>query len=170
MIHYLLFPMLLLLLVIVQLTILELFSFGWIGIEISLIVVVYLGFHLDALRGGLLSLLLGFFLDCLTSAIFGLYMFLYVLIFFISNHVGGKIYAGKPAMIASFTALCTILEGLVIVLFYRFVFGADILDAIPKIFIPQAVVVGCLSPLFFILLQRFEVFLHVEDRRPARRI
>jgi len=170
MIHYLFLPMLLLFLVIVQFTILELFSFGWIGIEISLIVVVYLGFHLDALRGGLLSLLLGFFLDCLTSAIFGLYMFLYVLIFFISYHVGGKIYAGKPAMIASFTALCTILEGLVIVLFYRFVFGADILDAIPKIFIPQAVVVGCLSPLFFILLQRFEVFLHVEDRRSARRI
>ena len=170
MIHYLLLPMLLLFLVIVQFTILELFSFGWIGIEISLIVVVYLGFHLDALRGGLLSLLLGFFLDCLTSAIFGLYMFLYVLIFFISYHVGGKIYAGKPALIASFTALCTLLEGLVIVLFYRFVFGADIFDAIPKIFVPQAVVVGCLSPLCFILLQRFEVFLHVEDRRPARRI
>ncbi|MEK7242753.1 MAG: hypothetical protein AAB112_01105, partial [Thermodesulfobacteriota bacterium] len=141
MIHYLLLPMLLLLLVIVQITILELFSFGWIGIEISLIVVIYLGFHLDALRGGLLSLLLGFFLDCLTSAIFGLYMFLYVLIFYLSNIVGGKIYAGKPALIASFTALCTLLEGLVIVLFYRFVFGADILDAIPKIFVPQAVVV-----------------------------
>ncbi len=170
MIRYLLLPMLLLLLVIVQITILELFSFGWIGIEISLIVVIYLGFHLDALRGGVLSLLLGFFLDCLTSAIFGLYMFLYVLIFYLSNHVGGKIYAGKPALIASFTALCTLLEGLVIVLLYRFVFGADILDAIPKIFVPQAVVVGCLSPLFFILLQRFEVFLHVEDRRPARRI
>lgn len=170
MIHYLLLPMLLLLLVIVQITILELFSFGWIGIEISLIVVIYLGFHLDALRGGVLSLLLGFFLDCLTSAIFGLYMFLYVLIFFLSNHVGGKIYARKPALIASFTALCTLLEGLVIVLFYRFVFGADILDAIPKIFVPQAVVVGCLSPLCFILLQRFEVFWHVEDRRPARRI
>ena len=170
MIYYLLLPMLLLLLVIFQITILELFSFGWIGIELSLIVVIYLGFHLDALRGGLLSLLLGFFLDCLTSAIFGLYMFLYVLIFYLSNHVGGKIYAGKPAMIASFTALCTLLEGLVIVLFYRFVFGADILDAIPKIFVPQAVVVGCLSPLCFSLLQHFEVFLHVEDRRPARRI
>ncbi|OIP91001.1 MAG: hypothetical protein CO013_07075 [Syntrophobacterales bacterium CG_4_8_14_3_um_filter_58_8] len=170
MIHYLLLPMLLLLLVIVQFTILELFSFGWIGIEISLIVVVYLGFHLDALRGGLLSLLLGFFLDCLTSAIFGLYMFLYVLIFYLSNIVGGKIYAGKPALIASFTALCALLEGLMIVLFYRFVFGADILGAIPKIFVPQAVVVGCLSPLCFILLHRFEVFWHVEDRRPARRI
>ena len=95
MIYYLLLPMLLLLLVIFQITILELFSFGWIGIELSLIVVIYLGFHLNALRGGVLSLLLGFFLDCLTSAIFGLYMFLYVLIFYLSNIVGGKIYAGN---------------------------------------------------------------------------
>lgn len=170
MIRYLFLPMLLLLLVIVQITILELFSFGWIGIEISLIVVIYLGFHLDGLRGGLLSLLLGFFLDCLTSAIFGLYMFIYVLIFYLSNIVGRRIYAGNPGLIAFFTALCTLLEGLVIVLFYRFVFGADILDAIPKIFVPQAVVVGCLSPFCFVLLQRIEAFLHVEDRRPARRI
>jgi len=170
MIHYLLLPILLLLLVIFQITILELFSFGWIGIEISLIVVIYLGFHLDGLRGGILSLLLGFFLDCLTSAIFGLYMFIYILIFYLSNLVGGKIYAGNPALIALFAALCTLLEGLVIVLFYHFVFAADILYAIPKIFVPQAVVVGCLSPLCFILIQRFEVFLHVEDRRPAHKI
>ena len=61
MIYYLLLPILLLLLVIVQITILDLFSLGWIGMEISLIVVIYAGFHLDALRGGILSLLLGFF-------------------------------------------------------------------------------------------------------------
>lgn len=170
MILYLLLPILLLFLVIVQVTLLETLSFGWFAMEISLIVVIYLGFHLDVLRGGILALLLGFFLDCLTSAIFGLYMFLYVLIFLLSNIAGGKIYAGNRAMTAVFTALCTLIEGLVIVLFYRFVFGADILDAIPKIFIPQAAVVGLMSPFFFILLERFEVFWHVEDRRPARRI
>jgi len=141
-----------------------------VGVELSLIVVIYAGFHLDALRGGILSLLLGFFLDCLTSAIFGLYMFLYLLIFYLSMIVEGKVYAGKPALIASFTGLCMLLEGLVIVLLYRFVLGADILYAILKIFIPQAVVVGILSPLIFGLFQRFEVFLHAEDRRPARRI
>ena len=70
--------MLLLLLVVVQTTILDFLTLGWIGMEISLIVVIYAGFHLDALRGGILSLMLGFFLDCLTSAIFGLYMFLYM--------------------------------------------------------------------------------------------
>lgn len=170
MIRYLLLPPLLFLLVVVQVTLLEAISFGWFAIEISLIVVIYLGFHLDTPGGGLLALLLGFFLDCLTSAIFGLYMFLYVAIFYLSHFAGGKIYAGNPTMVASFTALCTLLEGLVMVLFYRLVFGADILDAIPKIFIPQAVVVGCLAPLFFILLERIEVFGHVEDRQPARRL
>lgn len=170
MIYYLLLPALLLLLVIAQITILDLFFFGWIGMEISLIVVIYAGFHLDAFRGGILSLLLGFFLDCLTSAIFGLYMFLYVLIFFLSMIVEERVYTGKPVLIASFAGLCTLLEGVVIVLLYRFVFGADILYVFPRIFIPQAIVVGILSPIFFGLFKRFEGFLYAEDRRPARRI
>jgi rod shape-determining protein MreD len=170
MIYYLLLPLLLLILVVVQTTILDLFSLGWISIEISLIVVIYAGFHLDALRGGILSLVLGFFLDCLTSAIFGLYTFLYILIFYLAMIVAGRVYGEKPTLIASFTGLCTLLEGLVIVLFYRFVFGADILYAIPKVFLPQAVVMGLLSPLLFRLLHRFEVFPHAEDARPSRRI
>jgi rod shape-determining protein MreD len=170
MIFYLLLPFLLLFLVIVQTTILELFSLGWIGIEISLIVVIYAGFNLDALRGGIISLLLGFFVDCLTSAIFGLYMFLYIVIFSLSMIVEGKVYTKKPALIASFTGFCMLLEGLMIVLLYRFIFGADILYAILKIFIPQAIVLGILSPPVFGLLQRFEVFVHAEDRQPAQRI
>jgi rod shape-determining protein MreD len=170
MIYYLLLPILMLLLVIVQITILEAFSLGGISIEVSLIVVIYAGFHLGALRGGVLSLLLGFFLDCLTSAIFGIYMFLYVFIFFLSTVVAERAYAGKATLIVFFTGLCTLLEGLAIVLLYRFVFGADLLYAIPKIFIPQAVVMGILSPLFFGLFERFEVFLHEDDRQPARRV
>jgi hypothetical protein len=170
MIYFIILPILLLFLVIVQITILDLLSLGWIGIEISLIVVIYAGFHLDALRGGILSLVLGFFLDCLTSAIFGLYIFLYLFIFYLSMIVAGKVYAEKPSLIASFTGLCTLLEGLAIVLLYRLFFGADILYTIPKIFIPQAIVLGLLSPLFFGLFHRVEVFLHAEDTRPARRI
>jgi rod shape-determining protein MreD len=163
MIYYLLLPWLLLLLVIVQSTILDIFTLRWISMEISLIVVIYAGFHLNAFKGGILSLVLGFFLDCLTSAIFGLYTFLYIVIFYFSLVVAGKVYAEKPAFIASFTGLCTLLEGLTIVLLYRVFFGLDILYAIPKIFIPQAVVLGLLSPLFFRLLQHFEVLLNARD-------
>ena len=170
MIYYLLLPLLLLFLVIAQITILDLFTLGRISMEISLIVVIYSGFHLDVLRGGILSIMLGFFLDCLTSAIFGLYIFLYCLIFYLSMLVAGRAYAGNPLLIASFTGICTMLEGLVIVLLYHFLFGADILAAIPKVFIPQAALLGLLSPLVFSLLHRFEVFLNAEDTRPARRV
>lgn len=170
MIYYLLLPLILLILVVVQTTILDLFTLGWISMEISLIVVIYAGFHLDALRGGILSLMLGFFLDCLTSAIFGLYIFLYCLIFFLSMIVAGRAYAGNPLLIASFTGICTMLEGLVIVLLYHFLFGADILAAIPKIFIPQAALLGLLSPFVFRLFHRFEVFFDAEDTRSARRV
>lgn len=168
MIYYLLLPLLLLLLVIIQNTILDVIALRWIGMEISLIVVIYAGFHLDALRGGLLSLVLGFFLDCLTSAIFGLYIFLYIVIFYFSMIVAGKVYAEKPVFIASFTGLCTLLEGLAITLLYRLFFGTDILYAIPKVFIPQAIVLGLLSPFFFRFFRRFEVFLHARDTRPTR--
>lgn len=170
MITYLLIPLLLLLLVIVQITVLDLFTLGWVGMEISLAVVIYSGFHHDALRGCVISLLLGFFLDCLTSAIFGLYTFLYLLIFYFSMFVAGKIYAEKPLLIALFTGFCTLLEGLTIVLLYLFLLGADILYAIPKIFIPKAILLGFLSPFLFHLFHRFEVSLHANETRPAQRI
>lgn len=170
MIRFLLLPILMLVLVILQVTLLELLTFGHFAIELSLIVVIYLGFHVEPRLGGVLALLLGFFLDCLTSAIFGLYMFLYVFVFYLSSIAGGRIYAGNPAMIALFTALIVLLEGLLTVFFYSIVFSADILGVIPKVFVPQAVVVGGLSPFVFFLLRRFEVFLHGEDWQPARRI
>jgi len=170
MITYLLLPLLLLLLVIVQITVLDLFTLGWVGVEISLVVVIYSGFHLDALRGCVISLLLGFFLDCLTSAIFGLYTFLYLLIFYFSMFVAGKIYAEKPSLIAFFTGFCTLLEGLAIVILYFFLLGADILYALPKIFLPKAILLGLLSPFLFDLFHRFEVSLHANESRPARRV
>jgi rod shape-determining protein MreD len=170
MIHYLLLPLLLLLLVITQITLLDLFTLGWVGMEISLVVVIYSGFHLGALRGGIISLLLGFFMDCLTSTIFGLYMFLYLLIFYLSLFATGMIYSEKPSLIALFSGLCTLLEGVAIVLLYRLLLGGDTLYAIPKIFIPKAILLGLLSPFLFHLFQRFEVLLHAKESRPAQRV
>lgn len=160
----------LLFVVIAQITILDLFTLGRVGIEISLVIVIYAGFRLGSFRGGLIALMLGFFLDCLTSAIFGLYTFLYILIFYLSAIVAGRVYGEKPTLIASFTAVCTLLEGLVIILLYRFFFSADILYTLPKVFIPQAIVLGFLSPLIFRFFHNIEVFLNAEDTRPARRI
>ncbi len=167
---YLFSPVLLFLLVILQVTILDLFSFGWIGMEISIIVVIYAGFHLDAFRGDILSFLLGFFMDCLTSTVFGCHLFLYMVIYGCSMIVGERVYAGKPSLIAFFTAFCTLLKGMMIILIYRFFFGSNLLHEMPTFFVPQALVLGLLSPILFNLFQRFEVLLNVEDRQPSRRI
>ena len=167
---YLFSPVLLFLLVILQVTILDLFSFGWIGMEISIIVVIYAGFHLDAFRGDILSFLLGFFMDCLTSTVFGCHLFLYMVIYGCSMIVGERVYAGKPSLIAFFTAFCTLLKGMMIILIYRFFFGSNLLHEMPTFFGPQALVLGLLSPILFNLFQRFEVLLNVEDRQPSRRI
>ena len=164
----LLLPAALLLLVILQITVLNLFTLGWIGVEISLVVVIFSGFHHPTLKGGPLALLLGFFLDCLTSPIFGLYTFLYLLIFLLARIAAGRVYGERPALIVVFTVFCSLLEGLLIVLLYRLLLGADILAALPRIFIPQALLTGLLSPLVFALLHHTEAFFHAKDPQPAR--
>ena len=168
MISLLLMPAALFLLVIVQITALDLLTLGWIGVEVSLALVVFSGFHHRILKGGLLALLLGFFLDCLISPFFGLYAFLYLLIFFLARIVAGRVYGEKPVLIATFTFLCGLLEGLLIVLLYRLLLGADILFAMPRIFIPQAFLTGLLSPFIFAALQHTEAFFHAKDPQPAR--
>ena len=67
---FFLLPFLMLLVVIPQITLLDVLALRWVNMEISLICVIYAGFRFDAVRGGLMALVLGFFLDCLTSAIF----------------------------------------------------------------------------------------------------
>ncbi len=168
MIYSLFLPVCLFLLAIVQITILDLVSFGRVEIEISVIVIIYAGFHFNVLHGSILSLLIGFYLDCLTSTIFGLHMVLYMVIYGLSRIVGKNAYAGKPGLIAFFSGSCALLEGVAIILLYRFVFGSNLLHEIPKILVPRAIAVGLLSPVLFSLFQRFEVFLNVEDRRPDR--
>ena len=170
MIHGLLLPAGLLLLIVFQVTVPGLFLPGGIGIPFSLIVVIYAGFHLGMLRGGLLSILLGFFLDCLSSAIFGLQIFVYVLIFFLARIVSGRVYVEKPTFIALFSGFCALLEGLLIVTIYRLILGIDILYEIPRTFIPQSLLVVLLSPFCFRLLDRFGVFPHAEIWKPARPI
>ncbi|MEW6335003.1 MAG: rod shape-determining protein MreD [Thermodesulfobacteriota bacterium] len=170
MIAHLLLPLFLLLLVMVQTTLLDYLTMGWVGLELSLVVVVYCGFRLGPLRGAVISLTLGFFMDCLISGIFGLYMFLYLLLFYFSLYAAGMIYSEKALNLVLFTGLCTLLEGLATVLLYRLLLGRDILHAIPEIFLPKAIILGILSPFLFRLFHRFEVLLHAKESEPAQRV
>ncbi|MEA1936085.1 MAG: hypothetical protein U9M96_04605, partial [Thermodesulfobacteriota bacterium] len=93
MIYYLILPVFSLLLIVFQTTVLDLFFLGKIELEVSLILVVWAGFHLDVVKGGILSFVLGFFLDCITGSMTGLFMFIYVVIFSLSKIVSLRVYA-----------------------------------------------------------------------------
>ena len=78
MIYYLIMPFLSLLLLIFQVNILDLVFFGKIGLEISLLIVIFAGFRLSMAKGGTLSFVLGFIFDCITGSITGFHTFFYI--------------------------------------------------------------------------------------------
>jgi len=155
-------------LVVFQTSVLNLFSMGRIGVELSLILVIYAGFRMKMLPGAFLSFLLGFFLDCMMGSISGLFALIYVCIFFISVSVSLRVYAEQIRLIMIFSFLCAILEGLMVVLFYKIVYDIIMFDDIFRVFLPQALVVGALSPLFFKLFNFFEVVFRGGDSQPAK--
>jgi rod shape-determining protein MreD len=155
-------------LVVFQTSVLNLFSMGRISVELSLILVIYAGFRMKMLPGAFLSFLLGFFLDCMMGSISGLFALIYVCIFFISVSVSLRVYAEQIRLIMIFSFLCAILEGLMVVLFYKIVYDINMFDDIFRVFLPQALVVGALSPLFFKLFHFFEVLFRGGDSQPAK--
>lgn len=157
-----------LLLVVFQTSVLNIFFMGHLNVEISLILVIYSGFRMKILPGALLSFLLGFFLDCSMGSISGLFTLIYVCIFFISVLVSMRVYAEQISLIIGFSFLCSIFEGLMIVLFFKIMYDINMLDSIILVFLPQALVVGALSPLFFKVFHFFEVSFHDGNPQPAK--
>ncbi|MFB3926438.1 MAG: hypothetical protein ACE14T_10330 [Syntrophales bacterium] len=164
MIFYLLLPVFSLILLVLQTTILDLFFLGKMGLEISLVVVIYAGFHLNASRGGILAFVMGFLLDCITGSITGLFTFFYVVVFFSSKIVSFRVYAEGLFFIMFFTLVCALSEGVFIMLLYRLIYGVDISTSLFRLFIPQALVAGVLSPALFAFFDRFKVLRDVTEQ------
>jgi len=163
MIFYLLLPLFSLLLVVLQTTVLSLFFFGKMGLEISLIMVIWAGFRMDALKGGVLAFILGFLLDCITGSVTGILTTYYVAVFFLSRAVSFKVYSERFFFIMAFAFLCAFSEGLFVAVIYRIFYGVDVLEGIYKIFLIQALALALFSPLLFVLFGRMEGMLNVRE-------
>jgi len=169
-VSYLFFlPLLSLLLIIFQVSVTDIMFFGKISLEISLLLVIYAGFHLKVIKGFILSFLLGFFLDCIACSISGLFTFIYTFLFFISKFVYPRIYPEKKSFIVIFTLICALLEQLLVILFNELIYGVNLFQHILRIFLPQALVISVLSPVFFNIFFRLEVLLNGGDARSIRR-
>ncbi|HEU19989.1 MAG TPA: hypothetical protein ENO00_11560, partial [Deltaproteobacteria bacterium] len=114
MIYYVIVPVFSVLLVIFQSTFLDILFLGKIRLEITLIVVIYAGLYMNVVKGGALSVLLGFLLDSMTGVMPGLYVFLYVTIFVLSNRLSYRVYSEGITFIILFTFLCSLSEGVII--------------------------------------------------------
>lgn len=169
MIYYILLPFLSLLLIVIQTMIADIFFFGKIGVELSLILVIYAGFRLDIMKGGILSFILGFFRDCINCSISGPYTFLYVLVFLISMLASFRISPGKSSFIMIFTLLCASFEIIVLLLFHLLLYGGYISTLALKAYIPQTLILSGLSPILFSTISRIDVLLSGKDARTVKR-
>ncbi len=169
MVYYLFLPVFSLLLIVFQTTVLDLFFMGKVGLELSLVLVVYAGFYLNIIKGGAMSFILGFYLDCVTGSIPGLFTFIYVAIFFLSRVVSLRVYMEGLTFIMVFTFTCAFSEGIATILIYEFFLGVDMFHNILRVFLPQALVIGVLSPALFAIFSRFEVLLNGGEARQINR-
>jgi rod shape-determining protein MreD len=141
-----------------QTMIANLFFSGKLVVEISLLLVLSAGFNLTWVKGGILCFIIGFLLDCFMGSVSGLFALIYLTFFLLAKFVSPRVYAEKIWFIMAFVALCSLVEGMLVIAFYRLAFDLDKLPHIGDVFLPQAMIVGLLAPLFFSLVRRLKVF------------
>ncbi len=159
---YLLVPFFAFFLILFQQFVLNLLFFNQLSVEASLLLAIYAGFRMDLLRGATLSLLMGFFIDCLTGALTGLHISVYASVFFLSYALSARIYVKRTAMIVVYAAFCTLLEGLLLGGLMGMIQGVHP-ENMRRIYLSQALVLGVLSPAFFAVFDRFGAFFRIDE-------
>lgn len=152
--YYILTPLLLILLIVVQSTVSGMFFHGFVTLEISLIVVIYAGFHLDLLKGVFLSFVAGFIVDCVGGFIPGASSFVYVLIFLASFFISEFLDTGKRYVIMSFTIVCVLLKEALLLSFYSMTLKTNVFAGNYVAVFAQSLIAGCLAPAVFYVMHR----------------
>ena len=152
----------------IQISVFDVLFLGKATPEISVILVIYAGFYLSIFRGGVLSIVLGYCMDCITGVVPGFFVVSYLLIFLIASFVSFRAYVGGMIFATAFTVLSVFLEKGLIIFVYEVLFGIPVLYDIWGVSWLQALVTGMLAPVFFALFSRIEVVLSVwESKSPG---
>lgn len=154
MLYYLLLPLFSILLIVAQSTITDVIFANYFIFEISLVVVIYAGFHLDIIKGTLLALMLGMVLDCIGGPVLGLFTFIYINIFWFSFFTSDLIDTEKIHVIAFFCFFCVVLKGIVLNIFYCLAFDIKLISDSFFIIFMQALVISLIAPVCFDIMNR----------------
>ena len=142
---------------------------GKLVVELSLLMVLSAGFHLTWVKGGIFCFITGFLLDCFMGSVSGLFALIYLAFFLLAKFVSPRVYAEKIPFIMIFVGLCSLVEGLLVIVFYRLALDLDKFPHVGDVFLPQAIIVGLLAPAFFSLFRSLKVFSHAGTTRSAER-
>lgn len=149
-------------LILLQVSFLDSMASGLIDLEISLVLVIYAGFRMNVVRGGILSYLLGFFYDTLVGTVPGMHGLLYVLIFAFSLFASREINVNATAILMLYVFTCAIIKGVIVLAYSGLVTEVVLWNDIWFTYLPQGAILAVISPLLFRLFCRSEVLLNHE--------
>ena len=169
MIYFSTLPLVLLLFVVFQHSVVPAFFLNSIKVEISLIMILYAGFRLELIRGVVLVLLLevyaGLHIRCFFRILFSHLFYNFLL----GIYDRSPSLWGEPGDLSSFlTALGGCLEGLLMIIFNLLIYGTHDFYSTYRFFLPQLIVVSIVSPVFFKFFDRFGLY-HGGFARSAKR-
>ena len=166
--RYLVLPPLALGLVILQTSIVELFTAERLSLELTTIGVIYAALFMETGRGAVLTFLMGYFMDTLIAPFPGLYVLSYGIIFFTLSSVSARVYSTKTFFLVFVTFLSVLAEGIILVSAYYIIYGMNVLVTGLKIYLPQACILSGLSPILFQLCRRLEGYGNGKSAQPAQ--
>ncbi len=169
MIYYLLLPFISVLLIVLQSTLADILFSGWLTLELSLVAVMYAGFHLDLMKGMVLAFVMGIIFDCVSGSVLGLFTLIYLFIYLLAFFASFRIVAEKLHLIALFSLGCSLLETLILIAVYRFVFDFDMTHNMLMVFIFQALLIIVLSVGFFYAMRKIKGLTYGKTMQPPQR-
>jgi rod shape-determining protein MreD len=125
--------------------------------DIILVLILYWGFTLPPVSGGIHALFLGYLMDLFSGNSFGLYTFTRPLLFYLAQLFKGRLYLESLPSQSLFVFVFALFEGLLILTLLAALNPAPLGNLYPlffTFFLPQSLLTGIITPVLFLLLQR----------------
>jgi rod shape-determining protein MreD len=130
--------------------------------DIILVLVLYWGFTLPPVSGGIHALFLGYLMDLFSGNSFGLYTFTRPLLFYLAQLFRGRFYLESLISQSLFVFIFALVEGLLILTLLAALNPAplgNLYSPFFTFFLPQSFLTGMVTPVLFFFLQRIFLIL-----------
>ena len=141
--------------------------------DLTLVLVLYLGFSLPLFSGGILAFLMGFLMDLFSGNVLGLYTLTRPLAFLIAQLFRNRFYWQGISFQFLFVALTSLLEGLLLLLLLITLTPSPLKNLYPSVLthlLPQALCTGLVTLPLFSFLRKGMEFLREEEERTGIRL